>query len=160
MKSTETFSQILENTLKKQGLTLDSPLKKAPATGVEPLNLASLWGKMYLKPSSALEKETSFPRAYRKLKASTPKAAAPKVSPAPRPQGTPHALKPNEKTSFDFFKTQEAALLVDFTATELKISYRRLALRLHPDRKDGSAALFIELKKHYETLKRISSLKS
>lgn len=67
-------------------------------------------------------------------------------------------LNPELRSALDFFLIY-GEIFQDYPSLEtIKTSYRRLALKLHPDRhpptvKDHYSKLFIELRRHYEVLK-------
>ncbi len=62
-----------------------------------------------------------------------------------------HNLNPEQENSFLFFHNWSCHFERNFSKIELKKTFRKLAIKLHPDH-GGTAQLFIELKKHYETL--------
>lgn len=74
----------------------------------------------------------------------------------PQPQAQPprqkHALTEIQKQAVVYFWGWQIRLQEDFTHSELKKAFRKLAQRLHPDRNDGKTKAFIELKAHYQCL--------
>jgi hypothetical protein len=76
----------------------------------------------------------------------------PAVRPQPKPR-PPHIFNDAQKTAYRFFHIHgEEGLQQNFTLPELKSSFRRLALRLHPDRPQGSTEHFIRLKNAFDCL--------
>lgn len=62
-----------------------------------------------------------------------------------------HQFNESQEISFQFFQNHLEQFERNFLKLELKKAFRHLAIKHHPDH-GGSALLFIELKKHYETL--------
>ena len=71
-----------------------------------------------------------------------------------RKPGPAHHFTDLQKISFEFFARSIFALELDFSADELKTSFRKLALKFHPDR-GGEQKTFIALKSHYDSLRII-----
>lgn len=69
----------------------------------------------------------------------------------PPPPPKPHKLSAEQDKAMSFFATHDIALTAAFSKSELKRAYRRLALKLHPDR-GGDTARFVALRKAFETL--------
>ncbi len=76
-----------------------------------------------------------------------------------RKAGPPHQLTDLQKISFQFFTQSNFPLELDFSADELKTSFRKLALKFHPDR-GGEQKTFIVLKSHYDSLRIIFNEKN
>ncbi|MEK6774336.1 MAG: J domain-containing protein [Bdellovibrionota bacterium] len=140
MKTAESFHQILQSKISAKPLPPSENIRKDLTTGVEPKNLSYLLGSF--TPKFTLNKTRQNPLF--KLYRSTPRRA-----------GAPHKFSSLQHSGLDFFNSRQINLLPDFTQAELKRAYRLLALRLHPDRPEGTAQLFIELKSHYENLKKL-----
>lgn len=168
MKANSSFQQILESKIQEIPLFPSRKPADQTLTGLEPKHLSGLFE--VLVPRMNISSQVVFPKAYGKSKAASSekaprsplKAEVQKVkstsntaSHRPRIPGPAHKLGPLQQKSFAFFQSQNSELLVDFTREELKQCYRKLALKLHPDRREGSDQLFIELKTHYENLKKL-----
>jgi hypothetical protein len=79
----------------------------------------------------------------------------PKVRPTPRPRPA-HALSETQVAALHFFRNSgQSELQSNYSMAELKTAFRHLALRFHPDRPQGSAALFIQLKNAYDCLRLV-----
>lgn len=79
----------------------------------------------------------------------------PAVRPTPRARPA-HSLNEAQAAALGFFQESgNQELQNNYSLTELKTAFRKLALRLHPDRPQGSTALFIQLKSAYDQLKTI-----
>jgi hypothetical protein len=72
--------------------------------------------------------------------------------PPPRPA---HALSPAQQKALHFFIERGSALADNYALKDLKSEFRKLALKLHPDRPHGSAAQFIQLKAAFDQLRLI-----
>ncbi len=70
----------------------------------------------------------------------------------------PHQLDGESLAAFLFFQNIGLALSENFSRGELKTTFRKLALRLHPDQQ-GDAQLFIKLRTAYRQLSVLPSLK-
>jgi hypothetical protein len=104
------------------------------------------------------------PPAENSLKSLPSFATEPKVA-SVRPSGPPHALNLAQRRAFDYLNNLvsscECVLHADFTATELKVIYRMLALRHHPDHNPHAPArTFIEIKAAIEELGQSLNSKS
>lgn len=74
----------------------------------------------------------------------------------PQPKARPaHVLNERQLTALHFFKTAGSALENNYSLPELKTEFRKLALRFHPDRPQGSASHFIQLKAAYDNLRLV-----
>lgn len=148
MNSSLSFQEILRE---KLALPQDKVSEKASSSrekwGTDPLYLGFLLG---LEGKKYWEKNASPAKLYKVSPSSPPTRK--KVS---RPSGRPHCLNPEQQLGFDFFAHHGETLEKDFTPSELRTAYRRLALKMHPDRQ-GSTSLFIELKKNFDLLEPIS----
>lgn len=72
-----------------------------------------------------------------------------------RLSGKPHSLTDSQRTASDWFASRGESLLADFSKSELKTAFRRLALRLHPDTLGGSVSEFLDLKKNRALLEEV-----
>ncbi len=148
---TKSFHEILQEKLDLKPFSPQSP----PAE-LDPAGLAFLIGRVdrfhfkskakYVTPSSALPAPKTSPR--RDFDSCVLKKAT------VREPGPAHHLSDSQKKSFDFFAQSDIALEIDFSADELKTSFRKLALIFHPDR-GGDEKTFILLKNHYDSLRFI-----
>jgi len=66
-----------------------------------------------------------------------------------------HVLSEEQSMAFAYFLNWKLGLRQDFTDKELKKIFRKLALKLHPDRNQGSSRFYLELKKNYELLNSV-----
>lgn len=71
-----------------------------------------------------------------------------------RKSGPAHHLSDLQKISFQFFNELNFVLELDFSVDELKVAFRKLALKFHPDR-GGDQKSFILLKSHYDSLRHV-----
>jgi hypothetical protein len=94
-------------------------------------------------------------KTWAKTVHSKAKSAAEPAKLSPRPKGVAHKLNEKQTASMSYFINEKQFLLEDFTQDELKKAYRKLALLKHPDRTNGSATSFLELKKHFEVLSTV-----
>ncbi len=102
--------------------------------------------------------KTQYPTHPRPPKAA-PDFPASKLRLRVRKSGPPHKLTDQEKNSCQFFSNAGHSLDSDFSADELKFSYHKLALLLHPDR-GGYQQDFVDLKFHYDILKKVFTYNS
>jgi hypothetical protein len=116
---------------------------------VEPAGLAFLLGQI-----GKVDVKVRPARPYPRPKTSAKKTAAPKLAPPPPPPRPAHILSEAQQKSFAYFESASFALPKNFSIDDLKFAFRKLALKFHPD-SGGHAAQFIELKRHFETLKKI-----
>ncbi len=167
VESKTSFQDILESKLSENSV-FHSRTPSAPSSqGLEPLHLSSLFA---LRPSKiSVNTQSKTPKAYQKStgplsqtahnkKLMTDQVQKSKEIPKPikvRTPGPKHKLTAVQQSSVSFFVSHQAVLPEDFHRDELKLAYRLLALKLHPDRQEGSAIEFIELKSHYEILKKL-----
>jgi hypothetical protein len=77
----------------------------------------------------------------------------------PRPPKKPHILNSEQQKALAYFTQIGQKLDPGFTVPELKMAYREMASRFHPDKKGGSQASFVELKINYDRLKSAFSPK-
>ena len=101
-----------------------------------------------LAPKLAPGFSASKPEADQDFDTTPSKAAKVRIS------GPAHKLSDQQKTSWHFFSKSGFALESDFSGDELKFSYHKLALLLHPDR-GGYQQDFVDLKFHYDILKKL-----
>jgi hypothetical protein len=66
-----------------------------------------------------------------------------------------HPLTEKQKQSIVYFWSWQIRLQEDFTESELKGAFRKLALQLHPDQNAGKTKAFIEMKAHYLCLQSV-----
>ena len=66
-----------------------------------------------------------------------------------------HQLSEAQSQAYAYFLNWKMGLSQDFTATELKSLFRKLAHKLHPDRNQGSSSLYLELKKNFDLLNQV-----
>lgn len=135
MKADASFQEILADKMGVKTATSSSEIRDD-----SPANMAFLLGRLqvfrFAKPVT-----NPFPR--------TP---PPKRE---RPKGPVHSLSTEQTESKNWFISQGEPLAEDFFRTELKTAFRRLALKLHPDKEGGSIQAFLELKKHRQRLERL-----
>ncbi|MBX3040906.1 MAG: hypothetical protein KF789_09400 [Bdellovibrionaceae bacterium] len=135
MKANASFQEILEE---KMGVK--TATSSAGIADGSPANMAFLLGHIRV---FRFEKPTPnpFPR------------------PAPRRKeratGPAHSLSSEQAESKKWFILQGETLAEDFLRAELKTAFRRLALKLHPDKQSGSIQAFLELKKHRQILESL-----
>ncbi len=162
MDSSPSFQEILEKKLETGLFPKGETQVETSISGADPLHLAYLMGLHSPKGIQSFKKNPKgnpyFSRQTQRVKRAKPLLAEP-ISPAkssisPRKPGKPHVLCPLQKTSFDYFNTQQSGLLPDYTTSELKKAYRLLAQKFHPD-KGGSVENFLALKNHFEYLNKV-----
>ncbi len=79
-----------------------------------------------------------------------------KAYPAPPPRVAPdHCLNSAQKLGLEFFLCWGEVLPGNFRRHQLKRAFRRLALRLHPDRRADGRAQFEALRGHFESLSQV-----
>lgn len=66
-----------------------------------------------------------------------------------------HVLSEEQSVAFAYFLNWKSGLRQDYLEVELKKIFRKLALKLHPDRNQGSSRFYLELKKNYELLNSV-----
>lgn len=139
MAAKSEFQQILNGFLEgKRASSTFSPSENQSAGGIDPAHLAFLMGTVRVG--------TGRPRSVRPQEQQAPRPS--------RPQGNPHFLDNAQQESKAWFEENGETLEADFTADELKKSFRRLALRFHPDRPGGSATRFRTLMGHEKALRK------
>jgi len=87
-----------------------------------------------------------------RVQTSAPKGKYP--APVVRPQRKAHTLNAAQTQAFNFFTIYIHDFSPGFTEAELRKSFRKLALILHPDH-GGQAEQFMDLKDHYATLQGV-----
>lgn len=150
--ATKSFQEILQE---KMGPT--APFQPTPPASLDPTGLAFLIGQVgrfEFKPRAQYQTPPPPKASPRRNFDSAPKAEV-KV----RTPGPVHQLSDSQKSSFQFFVQSKFALEADFSADELKTSFRKLALKFHPDR-GGEQKTFIVLKSHYDSLRIIFNEKN
>jgi len=73
------------------------------------------------------------------------------VKARPRPD---HQLTPQQKEAYMLFEQSKAALARNFTPTDLRTAWRKLAITTHPDQ-GGTAEAFQKAKSAHECLKQL-----
>lgn len=129
------FAEVLERKIRRQ-ILMDQGNPESPAPSRETL---------------AWETElpwTRFPRIKAPPLHPTRGKSAYGVKVRPRP---PHSFDEKQRQAYCFFREHDPKLADNFTGTELKTSFRRLAKFLHPDA-GGRAADFIRLKECHAVL--------
>ena len=141
------FAEILEQKIRReietdyaQDLALTRELQASPVPHSAPFQ--SLEDTLITLPKMHFQSPRFFTKAYQTSR-------GPKAVPKPL---MPHALNEVQQQAHQFFVKYQEVLSMSFTVQELKKSFRRLALRFHPDREYGSATHFAELKKAHESL--------
>lgn len=138
------FQDILNGFLEGKHASSERTAPAAPRSeGLDPAHLAFLLGTVRVTRSARPTTRT-FARAERK-----PSARPVRVS------GPAHVLDEAQQNSLAWFLENGELLERDFTETELKKAYRRLALRFHPDRPGGTAQRFRALRGHESALRRL-----
>lgn len=66
-----------------------------------------------------------------------------------------HLLNEEQSQAYAYFLNWKMGLSQDYTSTELKSLFRKLAHKLHPDRNQGSSNLYLELKKNFDLLNQV-----
>lgn len=145
----QSFAEILQSRLQKD--SSETQAASLPLADRDPAGLAFLLGQV---DRFQFPKIPQYPRAGARTKAPVKPIPPPLLKPQ-RPQNPAHTLSSKEKVAFAFFYVSSQPLLPDFTLIELKRSYRRLALQWHPDRSQGHSEQFIQLKAHYELLRKL-----
>lgn len=152
MSRSLSFQDILEEKMREDEARDTRPADVPGAT--DPAHLAFLLGRMNVfrfgTPARSAP-PASTPHRPRP----TDERKGPVPFPASRPRreaGPPHALSDRQKIAMSWFARFGETLPPDYTAAELKGAYRRLALRLHPDRSGVDAGVFLELKGHQQAL--------
>lgn len=142
MTRERSFHEILEEKL--HGKTSQEPSTKTETPAVESLAdvLESLGNPVWTFASP-----TGARRAY-------PLGKGPKASTRPS-RGPVHPLSDRQKDAISFFEQFAERLPGDFSESDLKGAYRRLALRLHPDMTGGATGSFLELRSHYKSLEAV-----
>lgn len=74
-----------------------------------------------------------------------------------RPPRKKHSLTERQQLALGYFLRWKVGLREDYTYEELKRAFRSLAMKLHPDRNKGMATYYMEMKRHYESLKEVFS---
>lgn len=132
MESSQSFKSILEKKLSKAS----SDASNSPLYGDNsPANLAFLIGEIGNIRFSAA-KNTSQLKSYLTKKSPPPPA---------------HKMNEQQLESFLFVYTWAGNLKDSFTLTDLKLAFRRAALKLHPDQ-GGCDQNFINLREHIKNL--------
>lgn len=168
--SASSFAEILRKQIEKSSKkafhsTSTQAVHSATLSSAESLDVLTLHQRLFEQDPNAfsLAQPKIAETPYRRFtnvrakkvhtKANVASEEAPK--PIPRVKGVPHKLNEKQKVSMTYFINEKIFLLEDFTSDELKRAYRLLALAKHPDRQNGSAHHFIELKRHFEVLKTV-----
>jgi len=73
----------------------------------------------------------------------------------PKEVRTKHLLNEEQSQAYAYFLNWKMGLSQDYTSTELKGLFRKLAHKLHPDRNQGSSSLYLELKKNFDLLNQV-----
>jgi|GEM_PF-5918122 len=149
----ESFAQVLEQTLEKKirkeiklelEAEIDAWLEKGSPTTARldnsPDCLTALLGVVQPLRQNPEAKANLYHRHR------------PTVRPTPRPRPA-HPLSEAQTQALRFFQESgNSELQNNYTLSELKTAFRHLALRFHPDRPQGSAPLFIQLKMAFDQL--------
>lgn len=139
-----TFQQILEE---KMAEPVTRPSFQRETGGAEPAHLAFLLGQVGV---------FRFPAQRRPTMTTHSAKPTPPPRPTPtRPKGPAHSLDERQKTAMVWFANRGERLEEDFTSTELRSAFRRLARRLHPDISGGDTQPFLELKAAQSALKDV-----
>jgi hypothetical protein len=126
------FAQILEKKIRKE-IERDSSPRSFSSENAQASNeiQSELWTHLVGHLGTRRFEAPQKGQAYHRLR------------PAPRPRPH-HSLNESQTQAFAFFAHQGAPLAANFSSADLKLAFRRLALKLHPDQ-GGTAASFQKL---------------
>lgn len=151
MNRMSTFQEILEGKMQEADVRETPPPRETGAA--EPAHLAFLLGQT---PVFRFQK----PAPARTFRPTVSASARPSPLRPRRTQGAPHVLSERQKTAVEWFARFDEVLPPDFSPSELKAAFRRLARRLHPDHSGAGPAAFLELKGHHEALSALGADKA
>jgi len=126
------FAQVLERKIRKEieresSRTSSSSQNSHPSSEIQ----SELWTHLVGNLGTRRFETPQKGQAYHRLR------------PAPRPRPN-HSLSESQTLAFTFFAQQGSPLAANFSSADLKLAFRRLALKLHPDQ-GGTAASFQKL---------------
>lgn len=136
LDSTLNFSEILEEQIEKS-IENTSDFSAGWSSVLDPMHLSYLLGSLDIEAISTVSKAKNPYLKYKKIIIIKD-----------------HSLSVAEQKAFDFinlYLNTDAILTKNFNLPQLKRSYKRAALRAHPDL-GGSHDQFLQLKSSYEML--------
>lgn len=168
MKNTEFIDILVEKIISdRHEKTQYAPQFQSEIEDSSPAYLAFLIGKINKTHSQTHDNHSRNEKfkksSYAKIKSETSHTHASKhkrlsdtsVSIDNPPENEPimcaHDLSPEQKLALEFFN-RYTKLSLEFGAPELKKAFRKVALKVHPDRKGGSSREFLELQKAFSNL--------